>query len=82
MELSYLMTELCKAGRSFCLVLLLATYIFTCKAIPLRAILQKFNCFPVRNYSAIPRNKMVQTETSIARNGIPFGNPSATDNNI
>jgi len=28
-----------------------------------------------RNYSAIARNEMAQAEATIARNGIPIGNP-------
>ena len=42
---------------------------------PFHAIPRIFNCFLFRNYSAIARNEMAQAEATIARNGIPIGNP-------
>ena len=41
-----------------------------------RAIQRIFNCFLVRNYSAIPCSEMAQAEAIIARNKIPIGNPT------
>ena len=46
------------------------------KAIPMHAIPPICNCFLFRNYSAIACNEKAQTEATIARNGIPIGNPS------
>ena len=48
--------------------------IFWCKSFS-KAISLIFNCFLVRNYSAIQRNEMTQAEAIIARNRISIWNP-------